>query len=221
MRIYIGILVLTFASMSASADTVTITGLGNGHGWNDGHYYTGYVTLDFDGKVFPGLCIDALHETTKDSWDALYIPLTDAADVAAVMSVYFGIDDTAVYSPKLFADMAGFAMLSGIGSDKTANDNIQHDVWAQFAPLKYTDSGILSDYINGHAAMDPAQFGLIVDARYANGGDLQQAFLVDSPTPTPEPASVFMVGTALVAISTLLRKRRRQTAPATQSRRPS
>jgi hypothetical protein len=214
-------LILTFASLTATADTVTVTGLGNGHGWNDGADYTGYVTVAFDGIRYPGLCIDALHGTTGSSWDALYIPLTDGASIAGVMSAYFGVSDAAVYLPKLYADMAGYAMLSGIGNDETVNNDIQHAVWAQFDAGTYADTGILSAFSNQHPPIDPEQFGLIVDAHYANGDHLEQAFLVDPQPPaaqqffvtdsqsaTPEPASFIMVGTTLIVIGALLRKPR-------------
>jgi hypothetical protein len=224
-------LILTFAALTASAGPVSISGLGNGQGWNDGSYYTGYVTLGFDGTPYPGLCIDALHEATGDSWDALYIPLTNTAAVTNVMRAYFGVTDPSVFLPKLYADMAGYAMLSGIGSNQTANTDIQHSVWAQFAP-GYTDSGILTSYANEHPALDVGQFGLIADSGYATGGRLEQLFLVDPQpaslqhyfvvdplnTPTPEPASDIMVGASLILICALLRTRRLQPASAPERR---
>ncbi|HEV3200860.1 MAG TPA: PEP-CTERM sorting domain-containing protein [Bryobacteraceae bacterium] len=221
MRIYIGILIFTFASLTATADTITLKDLGNDQGWSDGSSYTGYVTIGFGGSQYPGLCIDALHETIGDSWDALYIPLTDSAGVAGVMSAYFEVTDPSVYLPKLYADMAGYAMLSNIGADESLNNAIQHVVWAQFDPGSYTDTGILSAFSTGHPPIDTTQFGLIVDAGYATGGRrLEQAFLVnphppalqdffvDPQSPTPEPASVILVGTTLIAVAALLRKRR-------------
>ena len=60
MRKLIVILTVTMAAVAAHADgiqgAVTLTGLGNGQGWNDGSYYTGYVTLDFAGTAYTGLC---------------------------------------------------------------------------------------------------------------------------------------------------------------------
>src|ERR1022692_1856729 len=97
MRILFVGLILLAGSLDAPAETVTLSGLGNGNGWNDGAYYTGYVTLDFNGTNYAALCIDslhkaaldfngtnyaalcidALHETYGNSWDAVYVPLSD------------------------------------------------------------------------------------------------------------------------------------------------
>lgn len=223
MRIRIGILIFVLASLTATAGTVTLSGLGNGQGWNDGSYYTGYVTLGFDDTSYSGLCIDALHETRGDSWEALYIPLTDTATVTNVMLAYFGTSDSTVYLPKLYLDMAGYTMLSTIGTDKVSNDDIQHSVWAQFDPGRYTDTGILSTFANDNPPLDPSMFALIVDAGYASGSDLEQVFLVEQPSshhlvivPTPEPASGVTLSAAMMIMAMLgiLHRKRRTLRPA-------
>src|ERR1017187_4430763 len=70
MRLLVVAAILIAGVFAATAGEVLFSGLGNGYGWNDGAYYTGYVTLGFDGKDYAGLCVDALHDTYGNSWDA-------------------------------------------------------------------------------------------------------------------------------------------------------
>ena len=196
-----------------------MSGLGNGQGWNDGSYYTGYLTLNFEDTDYRAICIDALHPTAGYSWDGMYIPITDFTTTGTALGVYFGITDAAVYLPKLYADMAGYAMLNGIGPDRAANNDIQHAVWAQFDSAHYTDSGLLSAFAQSHPPVDPEQFGLIVDADYLHSAHPEQMFLVnmqppshqtyfvDIPgSPAPEPGSGMLVGIAFVGIGIALRR---------------
>ena len=200
MRIFLAGFILLTASLGASASPLQLSGLGNGLGWNDGSYYTGYVTLGFEGQNYAGLCIDALHDTFGDSWDAVFVPLSDTAAVGDIMRAYFGVTDPSIYLPKLSADLTGYTMLASIGNDVAANNAIQHNVWSQFAPGMFPNTGLLGPYTGSSE-----RFGLIVDSNYSRGGQLEQMFLVDPPVSTPEPSTVLLIGLAFAGLGMLRR----------------
>jgi len=215
MRANIGITILLLASTSLMADTITMSGLGNGQGWNDGQFYTGYLTLTTDGADYQAICIDALHEA-GGSWDGMILPLTDS-QIPAVMLAYFGVTDPAQFWPGLYADAVGYTILTGVGSDEGMNNQIQHDVWAQFDPEQFTDDGSLA--ASGSFNVDLTGFALAVDSGYATGTDLRQAFLVTENVPvltpydppstpiedTPEPSSALLIGGTMVGFAALCR----------------
>ena len=202
MRKPIAILTMTMAALGAHAGTiqgpVTLTGLGNGQGWNDGSYYTGYVTLAFDGSDYTGLCVDALHDATANStWEAIYVPLSDPS-IGAVLAAYFPNTSPSLYASLLQADVLAFLDLAG--GNQATSVYLQHEVWGQFDPAAYSGTALAAQ-IAGEP-VNTASFGLIVDARYATGGSgLEQAFLVDPPpSSVPEPSPAVLIGLGLVAL---------------------
>lgn len=207
---------LTAMAGPISSGPVTLTGLGNGQGWNDGSFYTGYVTLSLNGVDYTGLCIDALHDAAANStWDALYVPLSDTPTLNAMMATYFPNTPSSAYATKLYADVVGFLMMAGAGQALTID--LQHEVWGQLDPAydgsalassaaTAVSNGFLTDAHGNQIAFDPSSFGLIVDANYAKGGQPRQAFLIDPPVGAPEPASMLLIGFGLVGIGVLRRK---------------
>jgi len=175
---------------------VTLTGLGNGQGWNDGSYYTGYVTLTFDGADYTGLCIDALHDASPNStWEAIYVPLSDPP-IDAVLAAYFPNTSPSLYTGLLQADVLAFLELAG--ANEATSVSLQHEVWWQFDPAAYSGTALAAQAAAANISL--ANFGLIVDAGYSSGrSGLEQAFLVD-PSSAPEPSPAVLIGLGLVAL---------------------
>ena len=166
MRKLIAILTMVIAALAAHAGTiqgpVTLTGLGNGQGWNDGSYYTGYVTLAFDGADYTGLCVDALHDASANStWEATYIPLSDPS-INAVLAAYFPNTAPSQYSSLLQADVLAFLGLAG--GIQATSVFLQHEVWGQFDPAAYSGTALAAQAAG--QTVNTANFALIVDSRY-------------------------------------------------------
>lgn len=197
----IAILTLMIAALAAHAGTiqgpVTLTGLGNRQGWNDGSYYTGYVTLTFDGVDYTGLCVDALHDASPNTtWEAIYIPLSNPT-INAVLAAYFPNTSPSLYTSLLQADVLAFLYMAG--GNQANSVSLQHEVWGQFDPSAYSGTALAA--LAAGRTVNTANYGLIVDARYASGGSgLEQAFLVDPPSSVPEPSPAVLIGLGLVAL---------------------
>ena len=205
MRKPIVILTLMIVAVAGRADTlpgpVTLTGLGNGQGWNDGSDYTGYVTLSFQGTDYTGLCMDALHDASPNStWSAIYVSLSDPS-IDNVLAAYFPNIAPSLYTALLQADVLGYLDL--VGGNQATSVSVQHEVWGQFDPAGYNGTALAEQAAAG--AVSLANFGLIVDANYLNGGTgLEQAFLID-PSPAPEPSAAVLIGLGLIGLGLMRR----------------
>ena len=194
--------------VALQADTlrgpVTLTGLGSGQGWNDGSFYTGYVTLNFNGTDYTGICVDALHDATPGAtWDAIYVPLTDPS-LSAVLTSYFPNTLPSMYVTLLKADIAGFLDMAGASQSTTIT--LQHEVWGQFDPAGYNGTALQAPAVTANITY--GNFGLLVDANYAKGGSgMVQAFLIDPPNTVPEPVPALLIGIGLVLMGSLRRCR--------------
>jgi hypothetical protein len=192
---------LSLIAVCSFANSITLETAGNGTGMTDGTYYVGLVSLNIDGRLTPGLCIDSLHDVfVGETWSANLLLATDTVALIPFFLTQWNVTP-AVFQPALLADAWAFEKLLANGS---LDDNIlyQHAVWGQLDP-RYDGSAIA-----GNAALDLSSFYVVA------GEAGEQTFLVQGSGTfsakdvqnTPEPGTLFLTGSCLLFLAKLHRK---------------
>jgi hypothetical protein len=217
MRTFVKAAAFAFVSLwgaTASAQTVAMKFV-NGGSVTDGHYYVGDYNATENGTPITINCVDYFHEVTNgQTWTASVTNL-GSGDLGNTRGGNANLDN---YEKQAYLT----TFFTGASNAETVA--IQHAIWSfyfdppvppGFASYIVTDlshtSGVndagywvnqANTNYNGVAAGFYNQFQILTDVTQPG----TQEFI----TATPEPSSVALLGTGLIGLVPLVRRRRRK-----------
>jgi hypothetical protein len=194
----------------ASTVTVTLTGAG-GVVSNDGSVFVGPYQLQVGNETVNAPCDDYSDEIwVGESWQANENPLT----AAGVSSSLFG---SHVNADRLYLEGAYLTSLFGKEPTSDYND-IAYAIWGLFDPAALSSSNYNANAANFLAQAESAQLSFSqfsgwqiltpINGSQSQGGRPQEFLVPGNSTATPEPATLALLGSGLLAVGLAWRKRR-------------
>jgi len=181
----------------------------------DGHYFVGPYQLTQDGVQKTAYCVDFFHAVNPPfDWTANSATVTGDLSTTRLGSSLGAVDqyEKAAYLTTKFA-----------GATNQQTIDIQHAIWRLFAPdAAFTGSGngylidagsdfylalANSNYLT--AGINYSNYAVITDVNVLDPTYPDQNTVQEYLITTPEPPSMALVGTGLLALMPLVRRRRK------------
>jgi len=199
------------AVLGASPINVTLLNAGNGAIDSTGQYYVGPYTLTVNGVATPAMCMDDfVNDKIGDQWSAN----VTAANSSDFSGTYLGSSSKTIYgqsytSSQVYnAEAYLFSLIIQPGADQA---DIQEAAWFIMDPSNpaYGSNAGVQSYLQAAANNSPSfnssGFNIISDVNQFGA----QEFMV-SASPTPEPASIALIGFGLLAAGAARLRRAKQ-----------